>query len=196
MGVLSTLAQYEYYYDDSAYTYTTSTTDSAGAAAAALIFVVFYFLFIAAIYVVTAIFLGKIFKKAGVASWKAWVPLYNTWKLLEIGGQQGFWAVLAIIPLVNIVAAIFMYIAMYNIGLKLQKEGIFVLLAIFLPIVWIIWLAVDKSTWDDTKGAPSLARPEVPLQPTAAPAAAAPAAPVAPADDNTTPPTPPATPAA
>ena len=36
---------------------------------------------------------------------------------------------------------------MYKIGLKLGKEGAFVLLAIFLPIVWLIWLAVDKSTW-------------------------------------------------
>ena len=69
------------------------------------------------------------------------------WILLELGDQKGFWAVLAIIPFVNIVSAVFMIIAEYNIGLKLGKEGWFVLLAIFLPLVWLIWLAFDKSTW-------------------------------------------------
>lgn len=41
------------------------------------------------------------------------------------------------------------YIAQYHIGIKLGKSGAFVVLAIFLPLVWIIWLAVDKSVWND-----------------------------------------------
>ena len=115
------------------------------------------------LYVIVSLCLMTIFKKAGVKNaWAAWVPYYNSLKTLQIGGQQGFWAILAIIPVINIVAAVFMYIAMYNVGLKLGQEGVFVLLAIFLPIVWIIWLAVDKSTWDDSKGAPSLARTVAP----------------------------------
>ena len=60
-----------------------------GVVASLLLFFV-YMLFILAFYVVYAIFLGKIFKKAGVDSYKAWIPIYNTWKTLEIGGQQGF----------------------------------------------------------------------------------------------------------
>lgn len=107
-----------------------------------------------AFYVLHAIFLGKIFKKAGVESWKAWVPVYNNWVMLELGGQQGYWAIVALIPFVGIIGAIFLYIAMYHIGLNLGKEGVFVLLAIFLPTVWFIWLGVDKSTW---KGAPAYA---------------------------------------
>jgi hypothetical protein len=50
-----------------------------------------------------------------------------------------------------------MYIAMYTIGLRFGKEGYFVLLAIFLPIVWSAWLAFDKSTWQKT--APAFASP-------------------------------------
>lgn len=99
------------------------------------------------IYVIHAIFLGMVFKKAGVESWKAWVPVYNSWKLLEIGSQPGWWALLAFLPIVNVVAAVFMLIAMYRIGLNLQKEGWFVALAILVPTVWLIWLALDKSTW-------------------------------------------------
>lgn len=145
-----------YYYTEQVYT----TTDPEAVAAAvaisgAMIFFSFFFAII--IYVIYAIFLGKIFKKAGVPSWIAWVPFYNSWKMLEIGGQQGFWAILAIIPFVNIVSTIFMYISMYHIGKKLGKEGVFVLLAIFLPVVWLIWLALDKSTWNDkASSAPSL----------------------------------------
>ena len=167
MGILSTIAQYGYY-DDTYYTTTTYEGDPAVAAAVAITFGFMFFLFFIAVYVVMALCLMRIFKKAGVESWIAWVPFYNNWKMLEIGGQQGFWAVLAIIPIVNIVSAVFMYIAMYNIGLKLGKDGAYVLLAIFLAPIWFILMAVDKSPWNDAAGAPSLATPKAP---TAAPKA-------------------------
>lgn len=144
-----------------AQSYNYEPTSEADAAAGAAIFMVVFMLFIIIAiitYVVNAFLLGRIFKKAGVEQWIAWVPIYNTWKTLELGGQQGFWAVLTLIPFVNIIAAIFLYIAMYNIGLKLQKEGWFVVLAIFVPIVWLIWLAVDESKWDE-KGTKAVAKP-------------------------------------
>jgi len=159
MGVLSTLAQSGYYYSDPYYYSSYDSSSSVDPMVAVVLGLVFG-LFGIALYVVMALCLMRIFKKAGVKQWIAWVPFYNNWKLLEIGGQQGFWAVLAILPIVNIVSAVFMYISMYNIGLKLGKEGVFILLAIFVSPVWFIWLAVDGSTWDESKGAPSLA-PEV-----------------------------------
>lgn len=100
-------------------------------------------------YVIYAILLGRIFQKAGLAQWIAWVPVYNNWKMLEIGNQQGFWAVLAFIPVVNYVALVFNYIAMFKIGLKLGKQDWFILLGIFVPIVWYIWLAFDDSKWNE-----------------------------------------------
>ncbi|HWT40012.1 MAG TPA: DUF5684 domain-containing protein [Dongiaceae bacterium] len=155
MDILHTFAQSYYYYNDGY-----SSADSSATAAGAifgLFFVMFTFFLVVVSYVIAALCLMRIFKKAGVASWAAWVPFYNNWKLLEIGGQQGFWAVLAILPIVNIVSAVFLYIAMYNVGLKLGKSGAFVLWAIFIPFVWFIWLAVDKSTWNDNaSSAPSL----------------------------------------
>ena len=132
-----------------------SSTDAAAAAAIFVAFLGFMLIIVAITYVITAFFMSKMFNKAGIPGWAAWVPVYNSWKLLEMGGQQGFWAILAIVPVVNIVSMIFMYIAMYQIGLKFGKEGVFVLLAIFLPIVWVIWLAVDKTAvW---QGAPTQA---------------------------------------
>lgn len=170
MGVLSFLAQSTYYTD----TYSSSTVDSGAAAAVFVGLLIFSLILFAALYLVVGFFLSRIFKKAGIEAWIAWVPIYNNWKLLELGGQQGYWAVLALIPVVSIVSAIFMYIAMYNIGLKLGKEGVFVLLAIFLTVVWLIWLALDSSKWDESKGEPSL----TPVNP---PTPATPGAPVPPA---------------
>lgn len=146
MNILSTLAQMDY-----DYTYTTSGTrldDETTAAVAGGFFFVF-FIALLVVYIITAIFLGKIFKKAGLAAWPAWVPIYNNWKLLEIGGQPGFWAPPGLISPINIVTAVFTYIAMYHVGKKLGKSGNFVLLAIFLPIVWVIWLGSEKSAWNE-----------------------------------------------
>ena len=154
---MNTLLTFAQSYTEYTTTSTSSTVDDATLAAIGVGFILFTLIFAVIAYVVGALLLARVFKKAGVESWIAWVPFYSNYKLLEIGGQAGFWAILTVIPVVNFVSAIFMLIAMYNIGLKLGKEGVFVLWAIFFPIVWLIWLAVDKSTWNDALGAPSLA---------------------------------------
>lgn len=157
MSFLTQFAQMYHYYEPQPY----QTERAADVAAAGVILVFVFFAIAAAVagYVVTAYLLGRIFKKAGEKPWKAWVPVYNNWVLLELGGQQGFWAVLAFIPIVNIVALVFTCIAFYNIGLRFGKDGAFVLLAIFLPIVWLIWLAFDSSTWQKAKTAGAPAKP-------------------------------------
>ena len=163
MTYITQLAQYTT-------TTTTSLTEDQAVALGAglLLFVLLTFIFSAVLYVINAILLGRIFKKAGEPAWAAWVPFYNSWKMLEMGNQQGFWAILAIIPFVNIVSAVFLYIAMYHIGLKLGKSGGFVALGIFLPLVWIIWLAVDKSTWNEA-ASPGAVNPTNPSYPTPTP---------------------------
>lgn len=143
------------------YYHTTSrASDDPALTAGMTLFVILFSLAIsAAVYVLVALFLSRIFKKAGIETWKAWVPFYNNWITLELGNQRGFWAVLAIIPIVNIASSVFMMIAMYHIGMKLGKSGAFVLWAIFLPLVWYIWLAVDKSTWKEHAAEKPAARP-------------------------------------
>lgn len=130
----------------------TNTTEVDGAAMAVMTIGLglFMLILLIATYVIVAVLLGRIFKKAGIDSWKAWVPVYNTWLTLELGNQKGWWAIVTIIPFVNIVASVFLYIAMYQIGLKFGKNGAFVLWAIFLPLVWYAWLALDDSVWRGT----------------------------------------------
>lgn len=141
MSVLSQLAQTY----DSTYTSTSLFDSSAGAAAFIMMIVVTVLA-----YVVGCYLLSRIFKKAGIETWKAWVPVYNTWLQYELGGYGGWWSILLFVPFVNIAAAIILLIAYYRIGLGFGKSGAFVLLAIFLPIVWMAWLAFDDSTWQKT----------------------------------------------
>ena len=155
---MDTILQFAQTYS-SEYEYSSSASDdvSAGVLVFLLGFYVFFIFLSLAIYIASSIGLMKIFNKAGVPGWAAWIPFFNNWKMLEIGGQQGFWAVLAIIPVVNIVSTVYLYIAMYHIGKKLGKDGAFLLWAFFVAPVWFLWLGFDKSTWNDSAAtAPSL----------------------------------------
>jgi hypothetical protein len=134
------------------YTYSTSTYTTSGAdnaSGALLLGMAFFFLFFFALisYAVMAFLLGRLFKKAGVPQWVAWVPIYNVWKFLELGGQYGFWSVLSFVPFLGLISYIFMALAAFNIGKKLGKADWFVVIAIFLPLVWLIWVAFDDSKW-------------------------------------------------
>lgn len=174
MSFLTAFAQYTQYdsgdyeslYSDPS-VYNTTPQLSQGEALALTGGFFIFFLIVAVIgYVVHAFLLSRIFQKAGVEPWKAWVPIYNSWIMLELGEQKGFWAILMLIPFVNIVAVIFLIIAQYHIGLKFGKSGAFVLLAIFLPIVWLIWLAFDSSKWNGQPGLAVAGGAPAPGQPT------------------------------
>jgi hypothetical protein len=123
-----------------------------GLAGVSVLFGVAYFFFIMIFalggYALTAWFLSGIFRKAGIERWKAWVPFYNWWVFLELGGQPGWLAILAVVPIGNIVAVVFMCIAAYHVGLAFAKDGAWVVLYIFLPLVWLGILGLDSSRWE------------------------------------------------
>lgn len=145
-------------------TYPTQAQDlSAGDTVLLLVFAILWLAIVVVMYVIVSILLGRIFKKAGQQQWKAWVPVYNQWTMLQLGGKPGWWTLVMLIPIVQIVGIVMLYISMYNIGLKLQKSGVFVLWAIFFPLVWYVWLAVDKSVWDDKAGDRRLDTPVAPI---------------------------------
>jgi len=122
-----------------------SPCDVAGASSATpgfetLVLLMIFFLIIGGgIYVIFSILTMKIFKKFNIAGWKAWVPFVNTWTFLELGGQHGWWQ---FIPIANF---IFIIIAAYNIGTKLGKDGIMIVLYLFIPIVWFIIMALKSA---------------------------------------------------
>lgn len=92
-------------------------------------------------YIVMAIALSLFFKKVGVEPWKAWVPVYGYYTWLQVGGQNGYLAILSVIPYAAIVTWIFLYIGMYRSGFAFGKEAGFLVLGIFFPFVWLFILA-------------------------------------------------------
>lgn len=137
--------------------------DGSGAAAFAFLLILLPVLFLIAIaaYVIGAIFYMKIFEKAGVqGKWRAWVPVYNTLIFVKLGDLNPWWllilwvagGVLNWVPVLGqlILLAAFLYTlaAAWRVGLKLQKEAVWLILYFFLAIVWLGILAFDKSRWN------------------------------------------------
>lgn len=100
-------------------------------------------------YAITVFVLGRLFKKAGVPQWMAWVPALNTWKIFEIGKQPPWLSLIALIPIpfISLIGLVFLIPSVYNINKQLGKSKAFLLMAAFLPIVWLGWLAFDDSKW-------------------------------------------------
>lgn len=178
-----------------------------GAIVGAIIAGFFIVLLIALIpYVLSSIFLMKIFEKAGVeGKWRAWVPIYNVMIFFKLGdlspwlvlygiGAAFVLGILSLIPILGILFAIVSWVpsvalavlsvlAAWRVGLKLQKDAVWVVLYIFLAIVWEGILAFDKSRWNaNIPGAPWAAQKflvdttvwaGIPSQPKNPPAAAA-----------------------
>ncbi|MDR2109041.1 MAG: DUF5684 domain-containing protein [Coriobacteriales bacterium] len=127
-----------------------------------------------AYYVLTAIFMMKIFIKANQEGWKAWIPFYNNWVFLELGGYKGWIALLAlasVIPCIgfvgSVVAVVFLIMAAYQISLKLGKSGGWVALYFFFPFIWAAILGLGGDQWNDSLGKPSLTAERPPTYGTA-----------------------------
>jgi len=100
-------------------------------------------------------FLSIIFKKMGIESWKAWVPVYNIWVFLKAGGQKGYYIFLPFmlfIPYVGWIGVVAFYvllvIASYNIAKEFQKTGamafLFIIIFLFFFLLWCILLAYSS----------------------------------------------------
>jgi hypothetical protein len=100
--------------------------DSSGAGAG--IGALFFFVVYAAIIVLYIAGMWKVFEKAGQQGWLAIIPILNIYILIKIAGREGWWIILFLIPCVNIVVALIVYMdvakqfgksAGYGIGLWL-----------------------------------------------------------------------------
>lgn len=134
--------------------------DGAGLAFFAILGFV-WFIFAIGFYVLSSWFLMKIFDKAGVQGrWRAWVPVYNSMIFLKLGDLNpwliligiGATAVLSWIPvigpLIGLATFVLSLLAAWRVGLKLQKEAVWVVLYFFLSLVWLGILAFDRSRWN------------------------------------------------
>ena len=90
--------------------------------------------------------LWKIFEKAGKPGWAAIVPIYNIIVLLEIVNKPVWWIVLMLVPLVNIVVAVLVYIELAKCFGKSAGFGIGM---VFLGFIFLPMLAFSDAKYMD-----------------------------------------------
>jgi Family of unknown function (DUF5684) len=81
--------------------------------------------------------LWKVFTKAGEPGWASIIPIYNTIVMLKIAGKPWWWLILMMIPFVNFVILILVFIALAkNFGKGVGFAiGLILLSFIFFPML-------------------------------------------------------------
>ncbi|MBL8024200.1 MAG: signal peptidase I [Elusimicrobia bacterium] len=86
----------------------------------------------------------KVFTKAGRPGWACLIPFYNLYVLLKIGGKPGWWILLLLIPLVQLV---FGFLTMLGVAERFGK-GIGYAVGLFLmPVIFYPLLAFGNTTY-------------------------------------------------
>ena len=101
-----------------------------------LIAILFYILTVAAQWVV--------FQKAGIAGWKSIIPIYNIYILSKKLLGNGIFFIGFLIPIVNIILAIYLN---YKLGKMFNKNIIFIIGLIILNPIFLIILSFDNSDY-------------------------------------------------
>ena len=143
------------------------------AEAAGLIAIVFGALLIPsliliAIYVIAS---WKIFEKAGQPGWAAIIPIYNLIVMLDVQGRPKWWVIWYLIPFVNYVSILVMFIILcLDYAKRFGKDGGFVAGLLLLNPIFLLILAFGSAQY---QGVSAAAAP--PADPPAAPPADPPA---------------------
>lgn len=96
----------------------------------------------------------KVFVKAGQPGWAVLIPFYNAYILLKIAGRPGWWLVLFLIPLVNIVIALIVAI---DIAKAFGQSAVFGVVLLFL-LCGIGYLVLGFGNYRYVKAATAVAR--------------------------------------
>ncbi|WP_186759595.1 DUF5684 domain-containing protein [Arthrobacter alpinus] len=129
---------------DDYYYYSDTTTDPAYTAGLIIGLLFFYFLMIAVAFVVTGIMWAGVFKKAGHAKWKAFVPFYSQWMLVKIAGrpESHFW--LQFIPYAGIYWAV---CTLNDISKSFGKDAAYTVGLVFIPVVFASMLSYGEAQY-------------------------------------------------
>jgi hypothetical protein len=112
-----------------------------------LVFTVVWLLFIAGYYVLNGFAFMSFYRKVGVKPWIAWVPYYNQFTWLQVGGQVGWFIFLLLIPPASIAVSVFLVIGMYRTGIAMGKPGGWVVLGIFFPFAWAFVMGAKENVY-------------------------------------------------
>ena len=143
-----------------------------GGLIAAILAMIVPLLIVGAIYVVAN---WKIFEKAGQPGWAAIIPIYNIIVMLDVQGRPKWWIIWYLIPFVNYVSGVVMFIIQcLDYAKRFGKDGGFVAGLILLNPIFLLILAFGSAQY---QGVSAAAAPPAapPTDPPAAPPADPPA---------------------
>ena len=132
---------------------TAPLTDAEAAAAAAA--VVFFLIAGLVGYVVGALGLMGVFRKAGQPGWAAFVPVYNAIVLLQLVGRPLWWFLLLLVPGVNVVVGI---VLMNDLATSFGKGTGFTVGLVLLSLIFVYVLWLGPSTYRGPAAASSAPR--------------------------------------
>ncbi len=98
----------------------------------------------------------RIFTKAGQPGWAAIIPFYNYYVMLKVVGRPGWWLLLYLIPIVNIVILIIVCIDLAKV---FGKSGGFAAGIILLPFIFLPILAFGDAQYQGPAQASQLNQP-------------------------------------
>lgn len=107
-----------------------------------------YLIFVLVIAVVMLISMWKIFSKAGQPGWAILVPIYNMITLLKVVRKPVWWILLMLIPFVNFIIIILVYLELAKV---FGKDTGFGLGIVFLPIIFLPMLAFSNSEYQQVE---------------------------------------------
>lgn len=104
-------------------------------------FGILYWLFIIAFWVLSSLAMMRLARRAGKGgiAWFAWIPILAQIQQLRIIGKSGWWVLMYLVPIADLVFAIIWRIQLLN---AFGKHGAWVLFYVFIQPVWLIMLMV------------------------------------------------------
>jgi hypothetical protein len=79
--------------------------------------------------VFAVVVMWKVFAKAGQPGWAAIIPIYNIYVWLKVAGRPGWWLILMLIPIVNIILSVIVSI---DIAKSFAKDAVFGVVGLWL----------------------------------------------------------------
>ncbi|MEO3940565.1 DUF5684 domain-containing protein [Paenarthrobacter nicotinovorans] len=121
--------------------YSSSGSESAAAAGLVLLLMVIYF---AVVFAIVGVLYMGMFTKAGRPAWAAFVPVYNSIKLMEIAGRPWYWFLLTLIPFAGIYFGI---VALHDLSKSFGKDAGYTVGLVLLPVVFVPMLSYGSAPY-------------------------------------------------
>ena len=87
----------------------------------------------------------KVFSKAGQPGWGVLIPIFNLYLMCKIAGRPGWWVLLMLIPFVNLIIFIILYVDMAK---RFGKGVGFAIGLLFLPFIFFPILGFGSAQYE------------------------------------------------